>query len=208
MSESNLFSLFPQTYIFTDEEDGALKRRIGNDLSYDTTFLLHLQPLNCPGLERGSGVRVGCPAPALPTETCALLCPVVAMIWCSWLTPGHAANWRQSTVCFKASMGRSSTCQSPSTSASWLAMGRLEVLRQASWSWPSCLALSRFHLLVGGGVELMSPCAWVHLGGHEETVNKPLPSCPDVFPVTMQSRLALNFAFSGRWPCDLHQLLC
>lgn len=30
--ESNLFSLFPQTYIFTDEEDGALKRRMGNDL--------------------------------------------------------------------------------------------------------------------------------------------------------------------------------
>lgn len=95
ISEDNLFSLFPQTYIFTDEEDGALKRRMGNDLSYDTTFLLHLQPLNCPGLEKGSGVRVGCPAPALPTETCALPCPVVVMmIWCSWLTPGHAADWR------------------------------------------------------------------------------------------------------------------
>ncbi|OWK58909.1 Beta-1,3-N-acetylglucosaminyltransferase manic fringe [Lonchura striata] len=47
-----------QTYIFTDEEDGALKRRMGNDLSYDSTFLLYLQPLNCPGLERGSGGHV------------------------------------------------------------------------------------------------------------------------------------------------------
>ncbi|KAL2309250.1 hypothetical protein Nmel_005435 [Mimus melanotis] len=47
-----------QTYIFTDEEDGALKRRMGNDLSYDTTFLVHLQPLNCPSLERGSGGHV------------------------------------------------------------------------------------------------------------------------------------------------------
>lgn len=58
--ESNLF-LFPQTYIFTDEEDDALKRRMGND----TTFPLHLQPLSCPDLERGSGS----PEPALPTET-------------------------------------------------------------------------------------------------------------------------------------------
>lgn len=33
-----------QTYIFTDEEDDALKRRMGNDLSYDTTFLLHSRP--------------------------------------------------------------------------------------------------------------------------------------------------------------------
>lgn len=37
-SESNLLSLFPQTYVFTDEEDDALKRRMGNDLSYNTTF--------------------------------------------------------------------------------------------------------------------------------------------------------------------------
>lgn len=107
--ESNLFSLFPQTYIFTDEEDGALKRRMGNDLSYDTTFLLHLQPLNCPGLDRGSGVRAGCPAPALPIETRPLPCSVVVMVWCSWLTLGRAADWRQGAVCCKASMSRSST---------------------------------------------------------------------------------------------------
>lgn len=103
--ESNLFSLFPQTYIFTDEDDDALKRRVGNDLSYDTTFPLHLQPLNCPGLERGSGVRAGSPAPALPTETRPLPCPmggpqaVGVMIWCVWLTPGHTADWRQGAVC-------------------------------------------------------------------------------------------------------------
>jgi len=36
--ENNLHSSLPQTYVFTDEEDDALKRRMGNDLSYNTTF--------------------------------------------------------------------------------------------------------------------------------------------------------------------------
>lgn len=36
--ESNLLSSFLQTYVFTDEEDDALKRTMGNDLSYNTTF--------------------------------------------------------------------------------------------------------------------------------------------------------------------------
>lgn len=38
--EGNLLSLFPQTYVFTDEEDDALKRRMGNDLSYNTSYPL------------------------------------------------------------------------------------------------------------------------------------------------------------------------
>lgn len=77
-------------------------------MTCDTTFLLHLQPLNCPDLERGSGVRAGCPAPALPIPV-PLAVSVVVMFFCSWLTPEYAAHWRQGAVCFNASLCRSST---------------------------------------------------------------------------------------------------
>lgn len=46
--ESNLLSSFPQTYVFTDEEDDALKRRMGNELSYNTTFPLPPSELPWP----------------------------------------------------------------------------------------------------------------------------------------------------------------
>lgn len=98
--ENNLLLLFPQTYVFTDEEDDALKRRMGNDLSCNTTSL-HFQPLRWAQHEN-------CLVLVLPSEAHPSPCHVggpqapAAMVWFSWCTPGHAAD------CLKASMGGNS----------------------------------------------------------------------------------------------------
>lgn len=109
--ESNYISSFPQTYVFTDEEDDALKRRMGNDMSCNTTPLQHP---NCHDLGTGSGVKASSPMPALLLEAHPSPCPVggpqaaAVMIWFSWLIQRYTANWRQEAVCLKASMGGSS----------------------------------------------------------------------------------------------------
>lgn len=109
-----------------------------------------------------------------------------------------------------ASMGRSSPSQSPSTSASWLAVGRVDVWMTGVLVLAKLLGFvqisspgrgkSGIHVTMGSGA------FWGAV--RRLSVNKPLPSCPDVLPVTVQSGLALSFPSSGRWPRDLHQLLC
>lgn len=71
---TNLLFSSPQTYVFTDEEDDALKRRMGNHLSHITTslFLPSVSKLAWPLAGKTAGSRHAGQAPREKTLPCTL----------------------------------------------------------------------------------------------------------------------------------------